>query len=214
MNNTLVTLPGYQLSEQIHKSDRTVVYRGQQIDDARPVVIKLMRHKYPSFSEIVQFRNQYAIAFNLNIEGIVKTIALERYENRYALIMEDIGGVSLAEYEGRTSLSIPQFLEISLQLAEILHQLHNNSIIHKDIKPANILICPETQQIKLLDFSISSLLPRETQTLQTPNVLEGTLAYLSPEQTGRMNRGIDYRSDFYSLGVTFYELLALSLIHI
>jgi serine/threonine protein kinase len=80
-------------------------------------------------------------------------------------------------------------------------------VIHKDIKPANILIHPETQKVKLIDFSISSLLPKETQTLQTPNVLEGTLGYISPEQTGRMNRGIDYRSDFYSLGVTFYELL-------
>jgi len=155
----------------------------------------------------VQFRNQYAIAKNLEIEGIIKSYALERYENRYALIMEDMGGISLAEYEGSSPLSLPQFLALALQLAGILHQLHNNSIIHKDIKPANILIHPDTKQTKLIDFSISSLLPKETQTLQTPNVLEGTLGYLSPEQTGRMNRGIDYRSDFYSLGVTFYELL-------
>ena len=208
MTSTLVTLSGYHLTEQLHESDRTVVYRGRDLENEQPVVIKLMRHEYPSFSELVQFRNQYAIAKNLEIEGIVKTIALERYENRYALIMEDMGGISLAEYEGRASLSIPQFLEIAIQLSEILHQLHNHSIIHKDIKPANILIHPETKQIKLIDFSISSLLPKETQTLQTPNVLEGTLGYLSPEQTGRMNRGIDYRSDFYSLGVTFYELLA------
>jgi serine/threonine protein kinase len=84
--------------------------------------------------------------------------------------------------------------------------LNQQRIIHKDIKPANILICPETHQVKLIDFSISSLLPKEQQQLINPNVLEGTLAYISPEQTGRMNRGIDYRTDFYSLGVTFYEL--------
>ncbi|MEM9541549.1 MAG: AAA family ATPase, partial [Cyanobacteria bacterium P01_E01_bin.42] len=129
---------------------------------------------------------------------------------RYALIMEDFGGISLDEARGNgqfSSLTIPQFLQIAIQLAEILHHLHRNCVIHKDIKPANILIHPETQQIKLIDFSISSLLPKETQTIQTPNSLEGTLAYISPEQTGRMNRGIDYRSDFYSLGVTFYELL-------
>ena len=208
MNSTPVTLPGYDFNEKIHSSSRTLVYRGEKLANGQPVAIKLMRHEYPSFSELVQFRNQYAIAKNLKIQGIVKTYALERYENRYALIMEDMGGISLAEYEGRTSLSIPQFLNLALQFSEILHQLHNHSVIHKDIKPANILIHPETKQIKLIDFSISSLLPRETQTIQTPNVLEGTLAYLSPEQTGRMNRGIDYRSDFYSLGVTFYELLA------
>ena len=207
MSRTIVTLPGYHLTEQLHESARTLVYRAQNTKNGQLVVIKLMRHEYPSFSELVQFRNQYAIAKNLEIEGIVKSIALERYENRYALIMEDVGGISLAEYEEKASLSLPQFLEIGIQLCEILHQLHNNSIIHKDIKPANILIHPETKQIKLIDFSISTLLPKETQTIQTPNVLEGTLAYLSPEQTGRMNRGIDYRSDFYSLGVTFYQLL-------
>ncbi|WP_413201285.1 ATP-binding protein, partial [Nostoc piscinale] len=90
---------------------------------------------------------------------------------------------------------------------DILNLLYHERIIHKDIKPSNILINPETKQVKLIDFSIASLLPRETQTLVNPNVLEGTLAYISPEQTGRMNRGIDYRTDFYSLGVTFYELL-------
>ncbi|MEC4849566.1 MAG: AAA family ATPase [Jaaginema sp. PMC 1079.18] len=156
----------------------------------------------------MRFRNQYIIVKNLEIEGIIQSYTLERHENRYALIMEDVGGLSLANYKDKLSLSITQFLNIAIQLAETLQQLHQNNIIHKDIKPANILIHPETQRIKLIDFSISTLLPKETQTLQTPNILEGTLAYISPEQTGRMNRGIDYRSDFYSLGIAFYELLA------
>ena len=210
--------PDYQILEPIYQSDRTLVYRGANRKDSQPVIIKLMRNEYPSFNELVQFRNQYAIAKNLQIEGIVKPYALERYENRYALIMQDYGGISLDEVIGKTltssrnyrrgGMGIARFLNIAIQLAEILHQLHQNRVIHKDIKPANILIHPETEQVKLIDFSISSLLPKETQTIQTPNILEGTLAYLSPEQTGRMNRGIDYRSDFYSLGVTFYELLS------
>ena len=106
-----------------------------------------------------------------------------------------------------SSISLADFLPIAIQLTDILHYLYQTRIIHKDIKPANILINPTTKQIKLTDFSIASLLPRETQEIQNANTLEGTLAYLSPEQTGRMNRGIDYRSDFYSLGVTFYSLL-------
>jgi serine/threonine protein kinase len=121
--------------------------------------------------------------------------------------MEDFGGSSLGHFANGRSLSLEQFLPIALQLIEILHLLHQQRVIHKDIKPANILIQPKTGQVKLIDFSISSLLPRETQEIKTLNGLEGTLAYLSPEQTGRMNRGVDYRSDFYSLGVTFYELL-------
>ena len=110
-----------------------------------------------------------------------------------------------AEIEEHPHVSRSDFFSIALQLIDTLHLLHLQHIIHKDLKPANILFHPETQQVKLIDFSIASLLPRETQEIQNPNVLEGTLAYLSPEQTGRMNRGIDYRSDFYSLGVTFFE---------
>ena len=211
MNATVLPLADYEIGKLIHHSDRTLVYRGRRKQDSQPIVIKLMRNEYPSFQELVQFRNQYIITRNLDIEGIVKPYALERYENRYALIMEDFGGISLDEAirNGQSSpTTIPQFLQIAIQLAESLHHLHQKRAIHKDIKPANILIHPETGQVKLIDFSISSLLPKETQTLQTPNSLEGTLAYISPEQTGRMNRGIDYRSDFYSLGVTFYELLS------
>ncbi|GGA16292.1 hypothetical protein CYANOKiyG1_30480 [Okeania sp. KiyG1] len=100
-----------------------------------------------------------------------------------------------------------EFLEVGITLCNALEILYRERIIHKDIKPSNILINPHTKEIKLIDFSIASLLPKETQTLINPHVLEGTLAYISPEQTGRMNRGIDYRTDFYSLGVTFYELL-------
>jgi serine/threonine protein kinase len=161
----------------------------------------------------VQFRNQYTIAKNLDLSGIVKPLALENYRNGYALVMEDFDGISLKqEMEnrggmGRSANSLEEFLNIAIQIVQTLEGLTRNRIIHKDIKPDNILINPEKSQVKLIDFSISSLLPRENQEIQNPNVLEGTLAYMSPEQTGRMNRGIDYRTDFYSLGVTFYELL-------
>ncbi|MEO1125511.1 MAG: AAA family ATPase [Cyanobacteria bacterium J06639_16] len=121
--------------------------------------------------------------------------------------MEDFGCISLGQYAKTHSLSWVETLAIALQIAAILHDLYQNRVIHKDIKPGNILIHPESKQVKLIDFSIASLLPKETQEIQNPNVLEGTLAYLAPEQTGRMNRGIDYRADFYGLGVTLYELL-------
>ncbi|MGK7920349.1 MAG: protein kinase, partial [Trichodesmium sp.] len=208
MEKKTIIIGNYQALELIHESERTLVYRGQNVNSGQPVIVKLIAQEYPNFNELVQFRNQYAIAKNLDIPGIVKPYSLLRYKNGYALIMEDIGGISLAEYQGKLSVSVAEFWEIALQIVEILHHLHQNQIIHKDIKPANILIHPETKEVKLIDFSISSLLPKETQSLQTPNVLEGTLAYISPEQTGRMNRGIDYRSDFYSLGVTFYKLLS------
>ena len=205
--NTTIKIPDYQITETVYSGSRTIVYRAVRIDDQLPVVIKVMKRQYPTFSELVQFRNQYTIAKNLEILGIVKPYTLKPYQNGYALVMEDFGGISLQEFTHRNPLQLEQFLLIANQLPHLLQQLHQQGVIHKDIKPANILIHPQTRQIKLIDFSIASLLPRETQEIQNPNVLEGTLAYISPEQTGRMNRGIDYRTDFYSLGVTFYELL-------
>ncbi|MBE9206862.1 AAA family ATPase [Nostoc sp. LEGE 06077] len=200
-----VSVPGYKVSEELYLGSRTKVYRGYRETDQKPVVIKLLRNAYPSFHELLSFRNQYTIAKNLNSPSIVQTYSLEPFQNGYMLVMEDFGGISLKEWGVERTLH--EFLEIAIALCDTLDILYRERIIHKDIKPANILINPETKQVKLIDFSIASLLPRETQTLVNPNVLEGTLAYISPEQTGRMNRGIDYRTDFYSLGVTFYELL-------
>ncbi|BAY82451.1 multi-sensor signal transduction multi-kinase [Calothrix parasitica NIES-267] len=199
---------GYHLDEELYNGSRTQVYRGIREHDQKSIVIKLLKSRYPSFNELLQFRNQYTITKGLNVTGIVRPYSLEAYQNSSALVMEDFGGISLREYiQVNNTISTEDILVIAMQIIETLHQLHQNRVIHKDIKPANILINPETKQIKLIDFSIASLLPKETQEIKNPTSLEGTLAYISPEQTGRMNRGIDYRSDFYALGVTLYELL-------
>ncbi|MEH2051662.1 trifunctional serine/threonine-protein kinase/ATP-binding protein/sensor histidine kinase [Nostoc sp.] len=210
MVSTLVSIPGYRISEELYNGSRTLVYRGYRETDSLPVVIKLLKNPYPSLGELLSFRNQYTIAKNLNHPGIIQTYNLEPYQNGYALVMEDFGGISLKDFvkvERLHITSLKEFLLSAISLCNTLDIVIRHRIIHKDIKPSNILINPETKQVKLIDFSIASLLPRETQEIQNANALEGTLAYLSPEQTGRMNRGIDYRSDFYSLGVTFYELL-------
>ncbi|MDZ8056410.1 MAG: AAA family ATPase [Aulosira sp. ZfuVER01] len=204
----MLNIPGYKIGEELYNGSRTLVYRAIRETDSLPVVIKLLKNQYPSFSELLSFCNQYSIAKNFNSPLIIQTYRLEAYQNAYALIMEDFGGISLLKWKanGREKF-LQEFLEIAIALCKTLDILYHECIIHKDIKPSNILINPETKQVKLIDFSIASLLPRETPAIVNPNVLEGTLAYISPEQTGRMNRGIDYRTDFYSLGVTFYELL-------
>ncbi|MDZ7962016.1 MAG: ATP-binding sensor histidine kinase [Aulosira sp. DedQUE10] len=208
MLTSFASIPGYHITEKLYNGSRTLVYRGYRKTDSLPVVMKLLKNPYPGFSELLSFRNQYTITKNLNSPLIVQTYSLEPFQNGYALVMEDFGGISLKEWRiTQRRQSLQEFLEIAIALCDILNILYQERIIHKDIKPSNILINPNTKQVKLIDFSIASLLPRETQTLVNPNVLEGTLAYISPEQTGRMNRGIDYRTDFYSLGVTFYELL-------
>ncbi|MEA5571201.1 AAA family ATPase [Calothrix sp. UHCC 0171] len=201
-------LIGYQFLEEIYAGAKTLVYRGIQEKSNKPVIIKLLRSEYPTFQELLLFRNQYTIAKNLNFPGVIKTYSLEPYQNGYALVMEDFGGISLQEYTHRENFNfLSDFFPIALQIVTTLDGLYRDRVIHKDIKPANILINPTTKEIKLIDFSIASLLPRETQTPKSLNILEGTLAYISPEQTGRMNRLVDWRSDFYCLGVTFFELL-------
>lgn len=202
-----IIIPDYQITEQLYSSSKTKVYRAIRAKDSLAVIIKLLACEYPSFKELSQFRNQYTITKNLKLAGIVHPVSLETYGNGYILVMKDFGEISLPEYTQTHTLCLADFLAIAIQLSDILHSLHQSRVIHKDIKPANILIHPESKLVKLIDFSIASLLPKEAQEIKNPNVLEGSLAYLSPEQTGRMNRGIDYRSDFYSLGVTFYELL-------
>lgn len=221
---TNLKLPGYVIVEQLYVSSRTEVCRATRECDRQPVVIKLLRREHPSFNELLQFRNQYTISKSLNLPGVVRPYCLEPYGSSYALVMEDTSSTSLELWakqrcrqnqanEGNRNgdrksacLLVSEFLDIAIQLADILHHLHQKRVIHKDIKPANVLINPETGQVKLIDFSIASLLPQAAQSVQNSNG-GGTTAYISPEQTGRMNRGVDYRSDFYSLGVTFFELL-------
>jgi PAS domain S-box-containing protein len=198
---------GYTITESLYLGSKTAVYRAIQTEQQFPVVIKVLQRDYPTFGELVQFRNQYVIAKNLPIAGIIHPLCLEIFNNGYALVMEDWGGISLEKYIQQQPLDINDTLAIALQLTDLLHDLYQHRVIHKDIKPSNILIHPDSKQIKLIDFSIASVLLKETQEIHNPNTLEGTLAYIAPEQTGRMNRGIDYRSDFYALGVTLYQLL-------
>ncbi|MEM9091656.1 MAG: AAA family ATPase, partial [Cyanobacteria bacterium P01_F01_bin.53] len=206
-SSTFPSITGYSITEQIYQGSRTSVYRAVQLKSQQSVVIKTLQAAYPSLSDLVQFRNQYTITQSLPIPGIAQSLSLESWQNSYALVMEDFQGVSLQQYVHTHSLSLPETLAIAIQMADILNDVSQHHVIHKDIKPANIIIEPNSQRIQLIDFSIASILPRETQGIQNPSGLEGTLAYLSPEQTGRMNRGIDYRTDFYGLGVTLYELL-------
>ena len=201
----LPKIDGYQLVEQLYSGSQTRVFSALELTKQQKVIIKVLASEEPSQYELAQFSNQYAISKSLSMPGVVRTLSLEPYKGGQALVMEDCGSVSLARYA--QPLTLVDVLGIAIQLSDILHDLHQHRVIHKDIKPANILIHPQSKQVKLIDFSVASVLPKETQALQSPQMLEGTLAYLSPEQTGRMNRGIDYRTDYYSLGVTLYQLL-------
>ena len=207
-------LPGYQIAERIALNHQRIVYRGLRESDKRPVIIKLLKADYPTPEEIGSLIHEYQITKDLDLEGIVKPYSLERYKQGYALILEDFGGQSLKKLLASKKLELAESLNIAIQLASNLKDIHKKQIIHKDIKPSNIIVNPKNLYLKITDFGIATHLKEETHTSldsswnqDNSSLLEGTLAYISPEQTGRMNRPIDYRTDFYSLGVTFYEIL-------
>lgn len=209
----MLTLKGYCKITKISEGSTTVVYRGERIRDGRNVAIAILKERYPSVSELTQFRNQYIITHDLDLAGIVKIYALENFGNGYALIMEDFRGISWLEYfnaKDTINLSRQQlweFFQTAIRVVKILAKLDRHQIIHQKIQPQNILIDPDTKQVKLRDFSLACLSPKNRQVYENYGFINELLPYISPEQTGRINRGIDYRSDYYSLGVTFYQLL-------
>ncbi|HRD70472.1 MAG TPA: EAL domain-containing protein [Legionella sp.] len=201
-------IKGYRILELLYQSPKTVLYRGVRLCDNLPVILKCPSSEHPSLKILGDLQHEYFLLNQLNIPGIIKPYALIQQGHLTVLVLEDIKGQTLNSFLQEQPLELDAFFTIALQLVEALVELHQQHIIHKDIKPANIIIQPYTLLIKLADFSISSQLLEETQTYNNLHLLEGSLAYISPEQTGRMNRSIDYRTDFYALGVTFYEMLS------
>ena len=206
----MMSIPGYEIVALIYQSKKSIVYRGRK-EKNEDVILKVLKEEYPTLEELTRYKQEFEITQNLNIENTIISYALEEYQNTRVIIFEDFGGISLDILLKKRQLNLKKFLEIAIKITTGLAEIHAANIIHKDLNPSNIVYNQETETLKIIDFGIATVLPKENQTLKNPNILEGTLAYISPEQTGRMNRALDYRSDFYSLGITFYELLALQL---
>ena len=203
----MISLPGYQIKEKLFESNNSFVFRAFKEDIKLPVIIKVLKGEYPSPERIVRFKREFEILKSLTLEGTIKVYSLESFDNTCAIIMEDFGAESLKKILEKRRLTLTEFLKLSICISEILGQLQQLNIIHKNINPTNIVWNQETDQLKVIDFGISAVLAREIAAIQNPNEFEGTLSYISPEQTGRMNRMIDYRTDMYSLGVTLYEIM-------
>lgn len=203
----MTTIFGCRLGEEIYASSHTRICRGHQRADGQPVILKMLQQVYPTPEEIAWFTREYEITRALQGPGVIKTYGLRTDQHRYAMVFEDFGGVSLDRCLGQQPMDVTEFLSLATHVTAILGRLHQQHVTHKNINPSNLLLNLTTGQVKLIDFALATALRKEHLTPRHPHGPEGTLAYMSPEQTGRMNRAIDYRTDFYALGVTFYEWL-------
>lgn len=197
----------YLIEDQLYESSRSIVYRGRLLDDPQTYILKVLQPAQAMPESLARFRREFDLTKNFSNGRVIQALDLVEDNSTLAIVLEDIGGVSLAQNVKDNQLNITTFLPLAIEICNGLAAIHQQNLIHKDINPANIVWNQHTDLVKIIDFGLATTLPRENPEIRNPNVLEGTLAYISPEQTGRMNRSMDYRSDFYSLGVTFYQLL-------
>src|SRR6266403_857585 len=193
--------------ETLREDEGFAFCRGRKIDGKLPTILlvaPLSEHPVPAVLE--RLEHEYSLRDELDSDWAARPLTLVRREGRPMLILEDAGGEPLDRLLGQP-MELSRFLRFAVGLAAALGKLHQQGLIHKDIKPANILVDSASGAIWLTGFGIASRLPRKRQSAEPPEMIAGTLAYMAPEQTSRMNRSIDSRSDLYSLGVTFYEML-------
>jgi predicted ATPase/serine phosphatase RsbU (regulator of sigma subunit)/tRNA A-37 threonylcarbamoyl transferase component Bud32 len=202
----MIELPGYTILEKIHSGEKSQVYRAKKADDL--VIIKIFQNEYPSQESVNHLYQEFEILKNMNHPHIVKAIQIERIGNHYAQIFFDIQGESLETILTQKQFSFQKVLEISFMIVSALEEIHKQNIIYRDLKPQNIVYNEVTNELNLIDFGSISVQAYKNSSLSVQNSMEGTLAYISPEQSGRMNRSIDYRSDYYSLGITLYQLVS------
>jgi PAS domain S-box-containing protein len=191
----------------IYSGTHSTLYLQETSTNDSQILIKVLNNEFPSVQQIKRFYNEYDLTRNIgDIPGIRKVYEKIKYQNKNALVMEYIPGLTVKE-RFATTRDLLNFLKTSIAITEVLALLHKHSIIHKDICSNNILVHPHEFTIHIIDLGIASKIDARVQNLVNPRILEGTLPYISPEQTGRVNRVVDYRTDLYSLGVTFYEML-------
>ncbi|MCR9142250.1 MAG: AAA family ATPase [bacterium] len=204
----MVSITGHEIVEKLYESQNSTVYRARRKEDAQAVILKVLGSEYPTPEQVARFRREFEITRNLDHDGAIQAFSLLKSGNQPVIALEDFGGESLIRVLLARKIETREFLSLAIRVTELLASIHRRNIIHKDINPSNIVWNQTSDEVKLIDYGISTTLSKESPEVRNPEVLEGTLAYMSPEQTGRMNRAMDYRTDLYSLGVTFFRMLS------
>src|SRR5262249_7347245 len=196
-------------SQVLWEDGERVFRRGWRLDDngkRSTVLIVLPAAEHPSRSTLDRLTHEYELRDELDGSWAVRPLDLVRDGGRTMLVLEDTAGEPLDRLLG-APMVVGRFLRLAIGSAVALGKLHQRGLVHKDIKPANLVVGGAADEVRLTGFGIASRLTRERQSPHPPETIAGTLAYMAPEQTGRMNRSIDSRSDLYALGITFYQML-------
>jgi len=202
-------IPGFEIQDKIFESNHTIIYRAIRKGDDLPVVLKILNGDYPSPEEINRFQHEFNIIKKLEeIRGVIGTHHLEKFQNTLVMVLEDFHASSLDQHIQKHTIPFEDALNISIHISGIIDEIHKRNVIHANIYPANILINSSADQIKIVDFGSAAEISRKHPVLSNVDLKWIHLAYASPELTGRMNRSVDYRTDFYSFGITLYELLS------
>lgn len=200
-------IAGFKVRDRIHKGRNLSVYGAIRGTDGLPLVVKVANRNAPDPVAAERLHNEFRILQRLDDPRIARVHTLEPYGGGVALFVEHQQGQTLGKRICAQQLSLEELLRMAVQMTEALVCVHESQVIHRDINPSNFMVAPESGDVTLIDFDLASLIPREPVEVRGPGALEGTLEYMSPEQTGRMNRTVDYRTDLYSLGATFYAML-------
>ncbi len=197
----------YTLNAKVRETPYTELHRGYRNVDGMPVFVKLLSAERPTRRELALLRHEYELLASLNLPQIVKAVDLSRHGHGLALVMEDPGDLSLDRLIRSGQLDLRRSLELAVAMAQVVAAVHEQHIVHKDIQPQHFFVRQEAPyRLVLADLGIATRLSQHIQEASEVGEIEGTLAYIAPEQTGRMNRVVDWRSDLYSLGVSLYEL--------
>ena len=201
------SIAGYAVVETLNDGTHWQVHRAFDEAAGRSVICKSCKLDFPPPKVLARLRIEHDMLNRLAFDGVVRAEGLVKDKHRLVLVLGDSGGIPLDEIIARRRLDAREFLQLAIRIADIFERIHRSDVIHKDVNPSNIIWNEADDVVQIIDFELATGLLREREAVQNPDSLEGTLAYMSPEQTGRMNRAIDYRSDLYSLGATFYHML-------
>ncbi len=202
----MFSLQGYRIDSILYEAANSNVYKGIRESDGAAVAIKVLTEETPTTEQIAKFKYEYQLLASLNGQGTVVTYGFLPNRNGHAIIMSYFESQTLRQLLSNRNTSLIDKIKIAINLIDALGIIHKNNIIHKDINPDNILIGHKSFEVKIIDFGVSCTLSREEINTTSIDAIEGALKYISPEQTGQMNRGINYLSDYYSYGMVLYEI--------